>query len=149
MIERLTNEQLFREQAAKDGVTHFATGVAIFRDGKLLVVRRLPEDSFGGQYEIPGGGVDEGETFTEGAARETLEETGLRVSGVTGQFEGLDYQTDGKPKVRQLNYKVEVEQGEVRLEPSEHDDYKWISEADIDTLSTSPEMAQCLRNAFH
>ena len=148
MLSSLNDERLFREQATKDGVTHFATGVAIFRDGKLLVVRRVPDDSFGGQYEIPGGGVDEGEAFTVGAIRETLEETGLRVSTVISEFEGFDYQTRSKLKVRQINYKVAVESGEVKLEPAEHDDYRWINETDIDSLKTSQEMRNCLHAAF-
>jgi 8-oxo-dGTP diphosphatase len=143
-----TDEHTLRTQAAQDGVTHFVTGVAIFRDGKLLVVRRAVDDFLGGLYEIPGGGVDEGETFEVAAAREALEETGLVVTRVVAEFEGFDYETDSKPKVRQYNYAVEVAPGEVTLEPTEHDDYQWITKTDIDTLQTSPEMKTCLRAAF-
>ncbi len=143
-----TDEHTLRTQATQDGVTHFVTGVAIFRDGKLLVVRRAADDFLGGIYEIPGGGVDEGETFEIAAAREALEETGLTVTRVVAEFEGFDYETDSKPKVRQYNYVVEVAPGEVTLEPTEHDDYQWIMQTDIDALQTSPEMKACLHAAF-
>lgn len=142
------DEQKIREQGTRDGVTHYATGVAIFRNGKLLVARREANDFLGGVYELPGGGVDDGETITGGAIREAFEETRLVVSRILGKFEGFDYQTDSKPKVRQINFKVEVEPGEVVLEPSEHDEYRWISVEDIDELETTDLMKRCLHRAF-
>jgi 8-oxo-dGTP diphosphatase len=143
----LTEEE-FRRQAHADGVTHFATGLAVVRDEKILVARRVAHDYLGGVYELPGGGVDEGETLIEGATREAKEETGLTVSSIVCTFPGFDYGTGSKQKVRQINFLVEVEPGEVVLEPNEHDEYQWITEDDIDTLGTTDEMKLCLHNAF-
>ena len=139
---------VFRQQAAEDAVTHFATGVAVFRDGKLLVVRRVADDFLGGLYELPGGGVDDGETIAQGAVRELLEETGLSVTEIVSEFAGFDYATKTKPRVRQINYKVLVAPGEVVLEPTEHDEYRWITATDIEGLHTSDLMRDCLRAAF-
>src|SRR4051794_24649317 len=96
-------EFLFREQAKKDDITHLSTGIAVWRDNKILIVRRSAADYLGGQYELPGGGVDQGETLTEAAIREVKEETGLTVSKVITVFAGFDYSTDRKPRVRQIN----------------------------------------------
>ncbi len=143
------DEHQIRAQATIDNVSHFSTGIAVFRDGNLLVVRRVAEDDFlGGEWELPGGGVDDGESFEQAAARELLEETGLVVHTFIGTFAGFDYTTPSKPKVRQLNYKVTVEPGDVLLEPTEHDEYRWIRIDDIPELKTNTVMRTCLHNAF-
>lgn len=53
-------------------------GVLILREGNVLLVRqyRLLIDAL--SWEIPGGKVDTAETIEQAAARECLEETGLR-----------------------------------------------------------------------
>lgn len=65
-------EQELRKQAAADGVTRLVIGVAIAKDGRLLIVRRIPDGFMGGNYELPGGGVDKQETILESIKRETL-----------------------------------------------------------------------------
>jgi mutator protein MutT len=49
----------------------------------FLMGRRLNEDAYGGLWEFPGGKVDNGETLTEAASREIMEELGLTVLVVT------------------------------------------------------------------
>ena len=143
------DEPAIRKQAPADGVTHFATGVAVFENNKLLVVRRVATDDFlGGEWELPGGGVDFGETITQGAIRELFEETGLRVGSIDGTFAGFDYTTPTKPKVRQINFKVTAKTGDIRLEPTEHDEYRWIEANDIPSLHTNAVMQSCLHAAF-
>lgn len=53
-------------------------GVAIVRDGRLLLVQRGHEPAKG-LWAVPGGKVDFGERLREAAAREVREETGLEV----------------------------------------------------------------------
>jgi 8-oxo-dGTP diphosphatase len=102
----------------------------------------------GGVYELPGGGVDEGETITEGAVREVKEETGLTVSKVVATFEGFDYSTDRKPHVRQVNFLVEVEPGEITLDAAEHDDYLWVDATTVDDIKMSEAMHKCVKDAL-
>lgn len=142
------SEEDFRAQAAKDGITHISTGVAIVRDGKVLMARRAAADYLGGNYELPGGGVDEGETITEGAIREVKEEVGLTVTKVLGTFDGFDYSTDRKPRVRQVNFIVEVEPGEPQLDPTEHDAWQWVNETSITELNMSDSMRTCVADAL-
>ncbi|KAL4928643.1 FAD binding domain-containing protein [Aspergillus undulatus] len=48
---------------------------------RILLLQRSYEDSYGGQWEGPGGSCDpEDETLLDGVAREILEESGLHVS---------------------------------------------------------------------
>lgn len=139
------DEQVAREQAAKDGITHISTGVAVVRNGKLLMVRRVPNDTYGAQFELPGGGVDAGETIEHGAIRELKEETNLIVKRVMAVFDGFDYSTAKKPKVRQFNFLVEVaEPIDIKLDPNEHDDVRWINAEDINLIDMSQSMQVCV-----
>lgn len=137
-------EKCIRQQAKADGITHLSTGIVIIKNGKILIVRRAANDFLGGNYELPGGGVDEGESFYEAVKREVLEETGLAVEAIVGVFDGFDYSTDKKPKVRQTNFIVEVKPGEVRLS-DEHDDYKWIKLVEVDNFNMTQEIKTSIR----
>ncbi|HSX06422.1 MAG TPA: NUDIX domain-containing protein [Candidatus Saccharimonadia bacterium] len=140
-------ETAIRRQAEADGITHLSTGIAVAYDGKILVVRRTPDDFLGGSYELPGGGVDPGETLTESVARELLEETNLRLTRVVAMFPGFEYSTPSKPKVRQLNFLVETEGHEVQLS-AEHDDFVFVDEKGLKLLEMTGPMKDCFKNAL-
>jgi 8-oxo-dGTP diphosphatase len=55
-----------------------AVSAAIFRDGKILLVRRAGSPARG-FYSLPGGRVEFGETLHAALHREIGEETGLRI----------------------------------------------------------------------
>ncbi|MYX15664.1 NUDIX domain-containing protein [Streptomyces sp. SID8374] len=55
-------------------------GAIVIRDGHMLLIRFQEPDEDGPYFEIPGGGVETGETPEEAAVRELREETGLRGS---------------------------------------------------------------------
>lgn len=51
----------------------------VFRGGKLLITRRLPEAHLGGLWEFPGGKREAGESFEQCLKRELREESGIEV----------------------------------------------------------------------
>jgi 8-oxo-dGTP diphosphatase len=53
-------------------------GGVVIEDGRALLIRRGTEPLLG-QWSIPGGTLELGETLQEGVARELLEETGVEV----------------------------------------------------------------------
>ena len=53
-------------------------GAVILIDGKIVLVKRRHEP-LAGQWSLPGGTLELGETLEAGVAREMLEETGLVV----------------------------------------------------------------------
>jgi ADP-ribose pyrophosphatase YjhB (NUDIX family) len=53
-------------------------GGVVIEDGRALLIRRGTEPLLG-QWSIPGGTLELGETLQEGVARELLEETGVTV----------------------------------------------------------------------
>ena len=58
-----------------------AVSAAIFRDGRVLIVRRARPPAHG-LYTLPGGGVELGETLEQAVIREVREETALDVMPV-------------------------------------------------------------------
>ena len=56
-----------------------AVGVAVFRDDRLLLVRRTMEPGRG-RWALPGGYLDVGEDPRVAAAREAVEEAGVEVT---------------------------------------------------------------------
>src|ERR1700691_1146365 len=57
---------------------YLAVSAAIFRDGRVLIVRRAKPPSHG-VYTLPGGGVEVGETLEAPVFGEVREETALDV----------------------------------------------------------------------
>ena len=57
---------------------YVGVGAVILQDGKVLIVKRK-YDPLAGQWSLPGGGVELGETLEDSVVREMLEETGLEI----------------------------------------------------------------------
>ena len=62
-------------------------GAIVELDGGIVLIQRAIEPGYG-KWTFPGGFVERGEVAEEAAARETLEETGLRIetSGIVGLY---------------------------------------------------------------
>ena len=58
-----------------------AVSAAIYRDGRILLVRRA-RDPGRDLFSLPGGVVEAGETLAQAVAREVLEETGVTVEPI-------------------------------------------------------------------
>jgi ADP-ribose pyrophosphatase YjhB (NUDIX family) len=73
-----------------------AVSAAIFREGKILLVRRARAPARG-VYTLPGGRVEFGETLIEALTREIAEETQLtiEIAGLAGWREALPAQASG------------------------------------------------------
>src|SRR5262245_60212807 len=76
---------------------YLAVSAAIFRAGRVLIVRR-GTPPMRGIYTLPGGGVELGETLEQAVIREVREETGLAVAPVAlaGYREVITHDADGK-----------------------------------------------------
>ncbi|MCB9802948.1 NUDIX domain-containing protein [Candidatus Nomurabacteria bacterium] len=57
----------------------FASLLILEKEGQILLLRRKNTGEEDGNYTVPSGKVEEGETFTEAAIRETFEEVNAKV----------------------------------------------------------------------
>ena len=103
-----------------------AVSAAIFRDDKLLLVRRARVPAKG-VYTLPGGRVEFGETLHQALRREVEEETGLVIDivGLAGWREVLP-ETAGGGHFVILPFAARWRSGEVRLN-GELDDFRWLA----------------------
>jgi ADP-ribose pyrophosphatase YjhB (NUDIX family) len=76
---------------------YLAVSAAIFRDGRVLIVRRARPPAHG-LYTLPGGGVELGESLQQAVIREVREETGLGIAplGLVGFREAIARDDTGR-----------------------------------------------------
>ena len=74
-----------------------AASVAVFREGRVLLARRLG-GAGAGQYSLPGGMVECGERLADAALRELAEETGIvaEIAGLADVVEVIIHDDDGR-----------------------------------------------------
>jgi ADP-ribose pyrophosphatase YjhB (NUDIX family) len=74
-------------------------GAVIVHDNRAVIVQRSTEP-LKGQWSIPGGALELGETLRHCAAREALEETGLEVEAVDvlDVFDSIYPDSDGRAR---------------------------------------------------
>ena len=102
-----------------------AVSAAIFRDGKVLLVRRARSPAKG-FYSLPGGRVELGESLHQAVAREVDEETGLgiEIAGLAGWREVLP-STGGSGHYLIMSFAARWTAREPVLN-DELDDYRWL-----------------------
>lgn len=92
-------------------------------DGKILILKRSTESKTNpGKWELPGGKVDQGESFDKALIREVYEETNLKIKldNVIGASQ------QNLPLIRAVHIIMsgKILDGELNLS-SEHEGYAW------------------------
>ncbi|MFI6106723.1 NUDIX hydrolase [Streptomyces sp. NPDC051310] len=115
--------------AEHDGIEKTTVGAVIAaEDGRVLLLHRPADDYLGGLWELPSGGVDEGETLTGALRREVSEETGLTIETIGPYLGHFDYRSGSGRATRQFTFTATPTSptGTVRL--TEHDAHLWADD---------------------
>lgn len=107
------------------------TGVLIFKDGKILLGKRIGTKHGSGEYSSPGGHLDYMESIDDCAKREVLEECGVTIKNL--KFLHVANQLDYLPHhFVNISFTADWESGEPQvLEPEKCENWGWY---DIDNL---------------
>jgi ADP-ribose pyrophosphatase len=122
-------------------------GAVVFRDGRVLLVRRGVAPARG-LWAIPGGGLRLGETLQEGAEREILEETGIVVHAGAPVFTCDSIEKDSTGRFRFHYVIVDMIADYVSGEVKAADDAleaRWISPAEIRNLPATKTTLKLLQ----
>jgi 8-oxo-dGTP diphosphatase len=123
-----------------------AVSAAIFREGKVLVVRRARSPAKG-FYSLPGGRVEFGETLLDALHREIVEETALtiEIAGLAAWREVMPTAEGGGHFVI-LSFAAHWSAGEPVLN-EELDDCQWLAPEALGELKTTPGLLDVLESA--
>jgi 8-oxo-dGTP diphosphatase len=129
---------------------YLAVSAAIFRDGRVLVVRRAQPPAHG-FYTLPGGGVELGETLEQAVIREAREETGLDIEPVflAGYREMIAHDPAGRIERHFviLPFAARWIAGEVALN-EELAEAHWLLPDEISRLKTTEGLADIVATAW-
>ena len=107
--------------ASGGSIKHHAAGILfVSPDDKILLLKRAGKDH-AGEWALPGGGIEEGESSEQAARRELQEETGHHFKGhltpaTRRKADGVDFTT----------FLAHAEPFQPKLN-DEHDDHQWVS----------------------
>jgi len=127
---------LYGERISKQGKIRLGCSAAILdKDARILLTRRADN----GQWCLPGGRMEPGESAAEACEREVLEETGLsvRVRRLVGIYSHSDqliiYPDGGRFQIVALHFEVEITGGELGLS-DETSDFGYFTLPEIEGL---------------
>ena len=125
-------------------------GGVVIRDERTLLIRR-GSAPLEGEWSIPGGMLELGETILEGVRRELLEETAIevRVLDLIEVFERVTRDEVGKLKYHFviLDYLCEAVRGEAQA-GSDVTDVAWARESELSKYSLTPTATRVIQKAF-
>jgi len=132
-------------------------GGVLIEEGRTLLIKRGSEPLLG-QWSIPGGTLELGESLQDGVAREMLEETGLevRVLDMIEVFDRIFLEpeariVDGKPRPKYhyviVDYLCERLNGTAKA-GSDVTDIAFATEEELERFHLTPTAMRVLRQAF-
>jgi 8-oxo-dGTP diphosphatase len=125
-------------------------GALIIEDGRVLLVKR-GHPPLRGEWSIPGGALEVGETLRDAAVREACEETGLTVEtmDLLGVYDRLLRDGDRKTLYHYvlIDFLCRRVKGEV-LAAGDAEEVRWYTPQEAANLPLAEDTADVIRLAF-
>lgn len=112
---------------------------------RILLLRRFQTGYADGQYSVPAGHLDGGETVLAAAAREAREEIGVEIEPSSLTFSSVMHRHEGDERVDFFVHVPAWRGQPVNAEPEKCDELRW---ADLEALpgNTVPYVRRAIRN---
>jgi len=125
-------------------------GALIVEDGRVLLVKR-GHPPLKGEWSVPGGAVEIGETLREAAAREACEETSLtvQVMDLLGVYDRVLRDLEGRTLYHYvlIDFLCQRVQGEA-LAAGDAEQVRWYTPEEAANLPLAEDTAEVIRLAF-
>ena len=125
-------------------------GAIIVQDGRVLLVRR-GQPPLLGEWSLPGGVLECGETLRQAAAREALEETGLTVEAdeLLGVYERVNRDEPGRVRYHYvlIDFLCRPAGGELKA-GSDAADVRWFTPEGLESLGLPQDTREVIRKGF-
>jgi len=118
-------------------------GAIILRLDELLLIRR-GHGPAAGEWSLPGGHLESGETLAEAVVREVAEETGLEV--ICGPFVGTAELIAEAHHFVVLDFEAVVMGSDETTAGSDAAEARWVPLADIDSVRLTDGLAEFLED---
>ncbi len=125
-------------------------GAVIVRAGRAVIVERATEP-LKGQWSVPGGAVEVGETVRQAARREAREETGLDVEAgeVLEVFDSIYPDSDGRTRYHYvlIDFLCRPVGGELRA-GGDAAQARWVAEGELADFKVSESATRVIRKGL-
>lgn len=107
-----------------------AVAAFIVKDGKMLIVKKSPNERVdGGLWTVPGGKIHQSESIIDGLKREVKEEVGVKINSY--QWIGEDVFKNEGVMFHAQHFLCQIQETDISLEKN-LTDFRWIEKDEIE-----------------